>query len=448
MLRPTRLLALFPALLLACGPSVGPGGDSSEIVGGFPIGIEEAPWQISLQDPGFGHFCGGSILSADFVLTAQHCTEGGGEMQVLAGVDRLSDAGSGQVADVAEVIPFPDFTDPTQGKDVSLLRLAAPLELDGVRTAPIAIADASAVELGLTDPGVESTVSGWGALTEGGPSPDDLQAVEVPIISNEDAQASYPTETITDDQIGAGLLEEGGKDSCQGDSGGPLVVPDAEGTGFLLAGVVSWGFGCARPDAPGMYARVSSFADFINENLGGGGGGGDPEDPEDPEDPPPGGEGALLINEVLADPGTADFNGDGVASTTEDEFVELVNAGAEPLDLSGATISDGFGVRGTLPDGTVLEPGQVLVVFGGGEPTGFEGVTTAVFTLGLNNEGDTITVTAADGTVLDEMVYGPEGNQDQSLTRSVDAEQSEFVLHSEVSSQAASPGTRTDGTAF
>jgi secreted trypsin-like serine protease len=445
MLRTKRLLALPPALLLACGPSVGPGGDSSEIVGGFPIGIEEAPWQISLQDPGFGHFCGGSILSADFVITAQHCTEFGGQMQVLAGVDRLSDAGSGQVVDVAEVIPFPGFTDPTQGKDVSLLRLAAPIELDGVRTAPIAIADASAVSLGLTDPGVVSTVSGWGALTEGGPSPDDLQAVEVPIISNEEAQASYPSETITEDQIGAGLLAEGGKDSCQGDSGGPLVVPDAEGTGFLLAGVVSWGFGCARPDAPGMYGRVSSFADFINETLAGGG---DPQDPpEDPEDPP-GGEGALLINEVLADPGAGDFNGDGASSTTDDEFIELVNAGSEAIDLSGATISDGFGLRGTVPDGTVLEPGQVAVVFGGGEPTGFDGIATFVFTLGLNNDGDTVTVAAADGTVLDEMTYGPEGNQDQSLTRSVDAEESAFVPHSEVSSQPASPGTRTDGTAF
>jgi len=444
MLRSTpRLLAICPALLLAaCGPSVGPGGDSSEIVGGFPISIEEAPWQISLQDPGFGHFCGGSILSDTFVLTAQHCTEFGGDMEILAGVDRLSDSGSGQVVSVAEVIPFPDFVDPTQGKDVSLLRLAEPLALDGVRVAPIAIATPEAEALGLTDPGVTSTVSGWGALTEGGPSPDDLQAVEVPIISNEDAQASYPSETITEDQIGAGLLDEGGKDSCQGDSGGPLVVPDAEGTGFLLAGVVSWGFGCARPDAPGMYGRVSSFSDFILENIGGGG-----EPPPPP--PPPGGEGALIINEVLADPATGiDFNGDGVASTTEDEFIELVNIGDAALDLSGATIADGFGVRGTLAEGTTLEPGEVLVIFGGGTPTGFE-VQTAVFSLALNNGGDSVTVTAADGTtVLAEMVYAAEGGLDASLVREVEAEDSPFVLHSDLSEQPASPGTRIDGSRF
>jgi hypothetical protein len=315
-----------------------------------------------------------------------------------------------------------------------------------VRTAPIAIADAEAVALGLTDPGVVSTVSGWGALSEGGPSPDDLQAVEVPIISNEDAQAAYPEVTITEDQLAAGLLDEGGKDSCQGDSGGPLIVPDAEGTGFLLAGIVSWGFGCARPDAPGMYGRVSSFADFINEVLGGGGGEPPPDDPP-PDDPPPTG-GVLVINEVLADPGAGDFNGDGVASTVEDEFLELINVGDGPLDLSGVTVSDGVGVRGTFPEGTVLEPGQVALVFGGGTPTGFEGIPTAVFELALNNDGDIVSVAAIDGTVLDEMTFGPEGGLDASLVRSVEGEASEFVVHSDVSELAASPGARTDGTAF
>jgi hypothetical protein len=446
MLRAPRLLALCPALLFACGPSVGPGGDASEIVGGFPINIEEAPWQISLQDPDFGHFCGGSILSADLVLTAQHCTEGSGDMIIVAGIDRLSDTPNGRAAQVDKVIAFPGFSDPTAGKDVSLLHLAQPLELDGVRVSPIAIADAEAVALGLTDPGVRSTVSGWGTLNEGdGDLADELQAVEVPIVSTEEAQASYPDVNITSDQIGAGLIDDGGKDSCQGDSGGPLIVPDAEGSGFLLAGVVSWGEGCARPNAPGMYARVSSFADFINENLSGGSTEPPPDDPP-PDDPPPA-RAALIINEVLADPGAGDFNGDGVGSTTEDEFIELVNVGDGALDLSGATISDGFGVRGTLPDGTVLEAGQVALVFGGGTPTGFDGPTFA-FTLGLNNDGDSVTVTAADGTVLDEMTYGAEGGQDQSMVRSIEGEDSDFVLHTEVSDLPASPGTRADGSAF
>jgi secreted trypsin-like serine protease len=439
MPRNRRLLTAWSALLIAaCGPSVGPGGDAAEIVGGFPIAIEEAPWQVSLQARGT-HFCGGSILTEDFVLTAQHCTEGGGNLEVLAGVDRLSDVVSGQLVAVVEVIPFPGFSEPTAGKDVSLVRLAQPLALDGIRMAPISIATPEAVELGLTDPGVESMVTGWGVLSEGGPAPDDLQAVEVPLLSNEDAQAAYEDVNITADQLAAGL-DEGGKDSCQGDSGGPLVVPDVEGSGFLLAGVVSWGAGCARPDAPGMYARVSEFADFIAESVQGGG------DPPPP--PPPRGEGELLINEVLADPGVGnDFNGDGVASTTEDEFVELINIGDAALDLSGAIVSDSFGARGTFPPDTELPAGGVLVVFGGGTPTGFA-VPTFAFALGLNNDGDTVTVTAADGTDLATMSFGAEGGQDQSLVRESDGEDSAFVLHTEVSPEPASPGARSDGTQF
>lgn len=275
MLRMTHTLFLSSALMLgACTQQDDGFLGESNIVGGVPISIEQAPWQISLQVSGFGHFCGGSILSDEWILTAQHCTEALGNsperLQVVAGITRLSQPQGGQVRGVAEVIIFPGFVDPSEGKDVSLLRLSQPLTLDGVRTRAIPIADDVAVSQGLINEGVLSTTSGWGALSSGGPSPDDLQGVRVPIVTNEQAQDAYGPLgfTITDDQLGAGFLGVGGRDSCQGDSGGPLSVPDATGTGEVLAGVVSWGVGCAEPDLPGLYARVSSFADFIRQATG------------------------------------------------------------------------------------------------------------------------------------------------------------------------------------
>jgi subtilisin-like proprotein convertase family protein len=90
--------------------------------------------------------------------------------------------------------------------------------------------------------------------------------VTVPIVSEADAEAAY-NRNLSDDQIGAGLLGVGGRDSCQGDSGGPLTVLNGNGSARLLAGIVSWGNGCADPDYPGMYSRVSSFASWIQQNV-------------------------------------------------------------------------------------------------------------------------------------------------------------------------------------
>ncbi|HTE56803.1 MAG TPA: trypsin-like serine protease [Kofleriaceae bacterium] len=440
--RTPRLLALALVALVAaaCGPSVGPGGNSREIGGSYPISIEEAPWQVSVQDSSGAHLCSGSILTDTFILTAQHCA--GAEatgLSVLAGVDRLSDPGSGQRREVIKVIPFPGYTDARLGKDVSLLRLTEPLDLDGRRVEPIAIADGRATSLGLTDPGVMGTANGWGALSQSGPSSDDLEAIDRPLVSSEDARPAIELD-LTEDQLPVGYLDGEDVDSCRLDGGASLVVPDEEGTGALLAGLASWSDGCDVPGAPGIYARASSYTEFIAEFV---------VDEPPPPPPPPPPEGVLFINEVLADPGTGnDYNGDGVASTTDDEFVELINVGDGELDLSGATVADDFGPRGALPDGTVLEPGAVLVIFGGGTPTGFE-VQTAAFQLGLNNDGDSVTITSADGgVVLAAMSYAAEGGQDQSMVRQTDGEESPFVLHTTLSALLASPGLRSDGTPF
>lgn len=174
-----------------------------------------------------------------------------------------------------------------------------------------------------------------------------------------------------------------------------------------------------------------------------------------------------VVNEILADPAAAngDANCDGVVSPTQDEFVEIVNAGAVDVDLSNGTINDGFGLRHVFPAGTVLAPGQAVVVFGGGTPT-FDGTspsteawcqalpgvllqTASTGTLGLNNTGDTVTVSDANAVLLDTYAYGAEGGNDNALVRQPELDATAVMVeHDTLGFGAWSPGTSVDGVAF
>ena len=106
------------------------------------------------------------------------------------------------------------------------------------------------------------TVTGFGTTREGGSSSDKLMEVEVPVVSNAQCSNSYPG-YITFNHICAG---KEGKDSCQGDSGGPLFW--SSNSKFYLTGIVSFGQGCARPNYPGVYTRVTSYLNWIKTNTG------------------------------------------------------------------------------------------------------------------------------------------------------------------------------------
>jgi len=115
-------------------------------------------------------------------------------------------------------------------------------------------------------------ISGWGALTEGGGSPNILNVAYVPLVSNEECTEKYQpyinegAPEITQAMFCA-AFENGGVDTCQGDSGGPVIAGNMKSeNGFTLVGVVSWGIGCARPGVPGVYTRVTQFLNWIAEN--------------------------------------------------------------------------------------------------------------------------------------------------------------------------------------
>lgn len=157
-------------------------------------------------------------------------------------------------------------------------------------------------------------------------------------------------------------------------------------------------------------------------------------------------EAVILINEVLADP-AGDANGDGSPHATRDEFIELVNTSEHPVSLAQWSLSDLVQVRHLFSDVATVPPYGFFVLFGGGTPQGFPNAAVASSgTLGLNNAGDTITLQDAAFSLIDTVIYGAEGGQDVSLTRSPDAT-GPFALHSAVNSLAFSPGTTVDGIA-
>ncbi|HRW09210.1 MAG TPA: serine protease [Caldilineaceae bacterium] len=239
-----------------------------DIVGGQPASPGEWPWQAMVR-PG-GYLCGGTLVAANWVVTAAHCVyDDAGNLFSPSAVtvklgeyDRTVSETSEQIYTVSQVIAHEQYDEWTNNNDIALLQLTAPAQLnDSVKTIGLL---ATEMESALAAPGYDAVVTGWGTTVEGGSAATRLMEVSVPIVSNTQCNRAYGT--ITENMICAGY-EDGGKDSCQGDSGGPLVVPDQSG-GWRLAGVVSFGYGCARAGFYGVYTRVSRYNNWITDHIG------------------------------------------------------------------------------------------------------------------------------------------------------------------------------------
>ena len=233
---------------------------------------------MSIQRTDGTHQCGGFIINSEWVVTSAQCfspRRGAASLQVVAGASRLSEPQSGQMRAIAQAIEAPGYVirRPNLGNDAALLRLAMPLDLSSPNVSAIRYATAN--DALLEEPGRQATVAGWGDLEHRGDLSDVLQLATVTLLPLQDAINAYDAldssrarrgtrPKIRQDQLAAAAP---GTDACKHDGGGPLVVRDPRTGDNVAIGITSWGEGCADPQFPGMYSRVSSFSRWIRDTA-------------------------------------------------------------------------------------------------------------------------------------------------------------------------------------
>jgi trypsin len=251
------------SLLLLVG-FVAQAQQGTRIVGGVQAKQGEIPYIVSLQAQGWGHFCGGTLIAKNWVLTAAHCVYDNGQVggidNIYVGLYDQKDLREAEKMKPLKIYPHPKYVQSKTDYDFALIQLSQnssrkPLALNS-QEIPI-----------VSGSNILTMTAGWGTTSAGSSTtPDILRKVSVPLVSKTvcNAAVSYNGK-ITDRMLCAGY-QAGGKDSCQGDSGGPLVA-SRNGVPTLI-GVVSWGQGCAWKDKYGVYSKVNAEIAWIKSVTG------------------------------------------------------------------------------------------------------------------------------------------------------------------------------------
>jgi len=251
-----RLRTLFAATAAAAALA-GPLTPAQAIVGGQPAGNGDYPFMAAITDKDGFQYCGGSVISSLWILTAAHCMQGEkpANVRVITGRTDLGASG-GQVISAAEIWVHPQYDG--NGWDAALIKLAS-----ATSATPIALS--TAADDYLENPGTVLRVAGWGDQTGtlGLTATNQLRWVDVNVVSDANCGLTNIGFHASTGVCAEGLL----KDSCQGDSGGPLFRNTAP---RIQVGIVSYGTGCAVPKFPGVYSEVNNTAirDFIRTTTG------------------------------------------------------------------------------------------------------------------------------------------------------------------------------------
>ncbi|MEV5516750.1 serine protease [Streptomyces flaveolus] len=224
------------------------------IVGGTTTTTGAHPFVMQITDASQNQFCGGTLVSPTKVVTAAHCMAGETtrSVRVVGGRTYLNGT-NGTVARVSRIWVHPGYTDAADGDDVAVLTLSTSMPYT-----PVTYVSSS--DTSVYAAGTEARVLGWGTTRENGSSSNQLRTATVPVVSDTGCRTSYGSDFVASDMVCAGYTS-GGVDTCQGDSGGPLLI------GGVLAGITSWGEGCARAGYPGVYSRLTTFSDLVTAQV-------------------------------------------------------------------------------------------------------------------------------------------------------------------------------------
>ncbi|MFF8475417.1 S1 family peptidase [Streptomyces sp. NPDC015414] len=248
------LMAMAAAAATALIASPAAADAPQPIVGGTTTTTTAYPFVMQITDASGSQFCGGTLVAAKKVVTAAHCMVGEttSSVRVVGGRTYLNGT-NGTVSKVSRIWIDPDYTDATNGDDVAVLTLSTSMPY--TKASYVSSSQTSVYAAGTT-----ARILGWGTTSESGSSSNQLRTATVPVVSDAGCGSSYGSDYVRSDMVCAGYTS-GGVDTCQGDSGGPLLI------GGVLAGITSWGEGCAEAGYPGVYTRLTTFSDLVTAQV-------------------------------------------------------------------------------------------------------------------------------------------------------------------------------------
>ena len=251
----------------SCGTTK-PGVVFRRIVGGRKALKNEFPYQVALEhrsfwNPAYRQFCGGSVIDDRWIVTAAHCVAGENVnfVRAITGITDLSNAveTASNAVPIEKVIQHERYNSWTVENDIALLKTKSSIRQSTKEFSNTICLPSSGQQFnGL------GHITGFGTTREGGSTSRQLLAAQLDIMPDTVCKSAYAYEFKAPAMLCAGVMT-GGRDSCQGDSGGPLAVRTE--SGYTLAGITSFGRGCARANTPGVYTRVSHYVDWINDKM-------------------------------------------------------------------------------------------------------------------------------------------------------------------------------------